>query len=36
MGWGAGVFIFGGGGGYNRIIKMFQNMLHCSADQNTF
>ena len=23
----------GGGGGDNRIIKVFQNMLHCSADQ---
>ena len=34
---GRGLFIFKGGGGegYNRIIKVFQNMLHSSADQNT-
>ena len=30
------LFIFKGGEGYNRIIKVFQNMLHCNADQNTF
>lgn len=34
MGWGGGLFIFRGG--YNRIIKVFQNMPHWSADQNTF